>query len=235
MEKYLTENEKNKLKNLISANNKIEVIKYIRELTGFGLKESKEISDSFFDRPAEIDSFFYKANIEKDSFEETTFEETVHEHKTKSHELSEKELNFVRILLKDGQKLQAVKYVKDTLKSGLKEAKEYVDTFEVESKKTETYVFEQNDNVITEFEIDEKITATFEPSVETKNISPPKKKSAKKGKTTNYESDPIIFGKSIQRDKNKGNRRRQSNSGCMLMLTFMFIGGLLIIGGIYYF
>ncbi len=234
MEKYLTDNEKSKLKNLISANKKIEVIKYIRELTGFGLKESKEISDSFFDMPVEVETFFYKANIEEETHKETTFEETIHEHKTQSHELSEKELNFVRMLLKGGQKLNAVKYVKDRLKSGLKEAKEFVDSLEANNSTTETYVFEQNDNVITEIGIDEEVTATFEPAAKTKNISPPKKKSAKKKRTTSYESEPITFGKSIDRDKNKGKRRRQSNSGCMLMLTFMFVTGLLIIGGIYY-
>ena len=226
MKLQLTEHEIYTLKQLVNQNDKIETIKYIRELTGLGLKESKELSDDFFRSPAIIDNLLVKTT------EEEIIEGYIHEHDSKSHELNEDEFNFVKMLLQKGQKLQAIKYVKERLATGLKEAKEFVDSLEANNSTTETYVFEQDDNVISEIDIDEEVTATFEPAVKTKKISPPKKKSAKKKRTTSYESEPIIFGKSIDRDKNKGKRRRQSNSGCMLMLTFMFVTGLLIIGGI---
>lgn len=213
MKQQLTEQNKNVIKQLITGNENIKAIKYIRQITGFGLKESKDIFDRFYDNLSEIDSFEYEQTEE-----ETAFEENISANGLKNNPLDENEINFIRTLLQKGQKLNAVKYVKDRLGAGLKEAKEFVDNFEAthqENEEPETLIFEKDDsNVITEFKATEKVQSITDENIETKQ-----------------DSKPFTFEKINRRDRER--KKTRSNSGCMLTLTFMFIAGALIAGGIY--
>ena len=222
MKQQLTEQNKTVIKQLISGNESIKAIKYIREITGFGLKESKDIFDGFYDNLSEIDSFEYEQTVE-----ETVFEDNMTANGLRHNPLDDTEINFVNTLLQKGQKLNAIKYVKDRLGIGLKEAKDYIDNFDVtfeEIEEPETLIFEKDDsNVITDFETPEDQSVTYE-KIETKQkaYDPIFKK---------QDSKIMTFGKIERRDKEQ--KKIRSNSGCMLMLSFMFIIGVLIATGIY--
>jgi len=222
MKQQLTNQNKTVIKQLISGNKKIEAIKYIRKITGFGLKDSKDIFDGFYDNLSEIDAFEYEL-----TGEETVFEDNIIANGLKKNPLEENEINFINMLLQKGQKLNAIKYVKDRQEIGLKEAKDYIDNFDVtyqEVEEPETLILEKDDsNVITDFETPEDQSVTYE-NIETK-------KEAYDPIFKKQDSKIMTFGKVERRDKER--KKTRSNSGCMLMLSFMFITGLLIATGIY--
>lgn len=206
-----------KLYQLILENKTIEAKKYIRNVTGFDLKKTDEL------------------------FETLCYDLSVWNKKNEikaENELNEKELILLKKLLKDGQKLNAVKYVKNRLNISLKEAKELADALEEGPQKTETIIFGEDDSLIIEADIKDEsyieFGATDKPDSVTdssENLLKSKKNQKRKKTILTKEAEPIIFEKFVERDKNK--KRRRSNSGCMLMLTFMFLTALIIAGGIY--
>ena len=232
MKKLIEEQHKNKLRQLIFDNKNIEAIKYIRNLTGLGLKESKDLCDTFCYDLAKLDDFNLEIK-EEEVITNTVFQNS---------ELSENDLNLVKKLLQLGQKLNAVKYVKKSLNIGLKEAKEIVDALEDGPQKTETVIFGEDESIMVETDVENEsyieFGATDEPDSGTEtdlteNFFIQKEELVRKKSSRKKESQPFTFEKTTERDKKK--KRTRSNSGCMLMLTFMFFTSLIIAGGIYLF
>ena len=202
-----------KLYQLILENKIIEAKKYIRNVTGFDIKKTDELFKALCN---DLSVWKNKNKIKA------------------GNELNEEELILLKKLVKIGQKLNAVKFVKKRLNIGLKEAKEFVDTLEEGLQKTETIIFGEDNSLIVETDVENETFIEFDAIEEhdsgtepdlIENIFNPKKKQKKK------EAEPVTFQKFVERDKNK--KRRRSNSGCMLMLTFIFLTALIIAGGIY--
>ena len=154
------------------------------------------------------------------------------------NKLNEEEIKLVKKLLSIGQKLNAVNYVIKSLDISLKEAKEIVDTLEEGTQKTETIIFGEEDSLMLETEIEEEsfieFGATeedgFEAETDLTEI-PAKRKQKTKKSIFKKESEAFTFEKILERDKRK--KRTRSNSGCMLMLTYMIVTVSIIAAGIY--
>ncbi|MCF6366937.1 MAG: hypothetical protein L3J35_12130 [Bacteroidales bacterium] len=219
MKQQLSEQDKRVIKHHISGNQNIRAIKYIRQITGLSLKDSKDIFDKFYSNISEIDTFEYEQKGE-----EITFEDNITENELKTIQLDENEINFIHALLQKGQKIQAVKYVKDKFNYSLKEAKELVDNFDAnykEDKEPETLIFENDDSsIMIEFEPENDLYKIKEITEKEQNINSPTLKKPK--------SKSFTFGKINRRDRER--KKMRSNSGCMLMLSFLFIVSL-VIGG----
>ncbi len=224
MKKLSENNYRDKIRQLILNNKKIEAIKYLRSLTGLGLKESKELIECFSEDLSQINNLKIESSVE----------EVVSEDEYQDTELNEERLyKKIEELIEKGQKLQAVKFAKEVFNIGLKEAKEMVESLQ-EKPKSETFVFGEDESQTAELKIEEESPIVFEKIEELKaeieKKTAPKKKNNKK-RTSPKDYNPVTFGKSTKRDRKK--KKARTNSGCMLMLTFIFFTGLLIGGGIY--
>jgi len=98
-----------KIDELLSKNNKIEAIKYLRDNKKMGLLEAKKMIEKYaeINSPGIVNVF----------------------NKVKYNLSDENELmNRIKTLLSQGKKIDAIKLVVESRKVGLKEAKEFVDT-----------------------------------------------------------------------------------------------------------
>lgn len=135
-----------------NRNDKIKAIKYLKKLTTYNLKETKEIIDKYFHNPASINNFEYEL-IEVEIFEKDT--QTAINKDFTIPTLNESDLGILAQLVQKGQKLNAVKIVKDKLDISLKDAKEYIDNFHykednsISTKKEDPIFKKQDDEVIT--------------------------------------------------------------------------------------
>jgi hypothetical protein len=164
-------------------------------------------------------------------------------------------------MLSDGKKLSAVKYTREVLGIGLKEAKTLVESLEDESTgSTKMIIGGENENLLIELteddqsefdDIEEVITeseselnegsgsnevfiASFEETedIEEPELSDDSVKKKKKVKTRKKESEPITFSKVANFDKMK--KRSRSNSGCLLSLTLMIALLIILAVGLLY-
>jgi ribosomal protein L7/L12 len=94
---------------LVARGNKIEAIKRLRDLTGLGLKEAKDYVESLPSIPSSGDDFPPDAQPAPRS-------------------LSEMDLDELRALVAQGNKIVAIKRCRELTGLGLKEAKDFVDT-----------------------------------------------------------------------------------------------------------
>ena len=99
---------------LIRQDKVIEAIKTVRDATGLGLKESKELVDNLSNKDFNINNSFGKSNLD------------LHEEISGSKSLEEN----IRQLLQQNKKLEAVKLVCDTTDMDLLNAKNFVESFE---------------------------------------------------------------------------------------------------------
>ena len=95
---------------LLASGQKIQAIKLVRELTGIGLKEAKDYVESL--PPASLELNVGSANVEASSAGAATQEIEAE----------------VRALLAAGNKIAAIKRVRQLTGMGLKAAKDYVDS-----------------------------------------------------------------------------------------------------------
>lgn len=103
--------------------NKIQAIKIYKEATGEGLLEAKQVIDGW--NLSAVD----EAELWRDKFEAPS------KGKLTEAQIQEK----IRAYLQKGQKLEAIKWVRELHKWDLKRAKEYIDTFD-EQKKTQVFL-----------------------------------------------------------------------------------------------
>lgn len=96
---------------MLAENSKIQAIKFVKDNTGVGLKEAKDFVESI-ERTCVID---YQSVQQRQNSQFANFI---------SPDLEQK----VRNLLAQGQKMEAIKLVKDSTDLGLKECKEYVES-----------------------------------------------------------------------------------------------------------
>ena len=100
------------IRRLVAQGNKIQAIKRVRDLTGLGLKEAKD----YVDRLPHGSPLEYVATQPAVSVPDATLEQEVQQ------------------MLAYGQKIHAVKLVRERTGLGLKESKDYVDDVERRSK-----------------------------------------------------------------------------------------------------
>lgn len=209
-----------RLRQLILENKIIEAQEYIRNVTDFNLEKTNKYIEVLRD-----DIFLWNGQVDKNKENEIRI----------GNELNEKEVKLVKKLIRIGRKLNAVNYVKKSLDISLKEAKKIVDALEEGPKKTETIIFGENDSLMVETEIEEESFIEFgaadEIDLSENQFKPSAKTKIKKSKKY-IKSKPFTFEKIIERDKRK--KLRKSNSGCMLMLTFMIVTGSIIAAGLYF-
>jgi ribosomal protein L7/L12 len=96
---------------LLVQGNKIQAIKQLRELTGLGLKEAKDAVEA-------MDAGSY----------ETTPASSQPSSQPSSSQFSGQALEEIRSLVEHGNKIGAIKRVRELTGLGLKEAKDYVDS-----------------------------------------------------------------------------------------------------------
>ena len=124
MKKVTKEQHKNNLRQLIITDKKFDAIKYLRNITKLSLKESKELVDLFFIDPTKLDDYTLKIKTEV----------------TIDSELNKKDMNSLNKFLLKGEKINAVKYVKELLNCSLKDAKNLVDLLQTKLKKSEVFL-----------------------------------------------------------------------------------------------
>lgn len=115
----LSQDDLNRLTELILAGQKIEAIKEYKELTGLGLKESKEYIDALEGQvrdgnPASSMNTSYTARPSRMSL---------------GH-MPEDDAKKMTELIFTGQKIQAIKMYKGATGMGLKESKDFIDALE---------------------------------------------------------------------------------------------------------
>lgn len=127
MKKKLTEAEVNKLQSFIANNKKIQAIKFIRNITGLGLKDAKDIIDNYFNKPDSIINFEYELkNIETEDLTSPTIQK---QQETYHKKLSPSDIDKLNIFLKNRQKINAIKLVKEKLGTSLKNTKKIVEDY----------------------------------------------------------------------------------------------------------
>lgn len=115
----LSQDDLNRLTELIHAGQKIEAIKEYKELTGQGLKESKEFIDDLEDQmrdgnPASSLNTSYTARPARMSL----------------GSMPEEDAKKMTELIFTGQKIQAIKMYREAARIGLKESKDFIDALE---------------------------------------------------------------------------------------------------------
>jgi ribosomal protein L7/L12 len=95
---------------LLAQGNKIQAIKQLRDLTGLGLKEAKDAVEAM---------------------DAGSYETTPASSQPSSSQFSAQALEEIRSLLEHGNKIGAIKRVRELTGLGLKEAKDYVDSIPV--------------------------------------------------------------------------------------------------------
>ena len=227
MTKIEEHQHKTRLKQLIVQAEDIEAIKYIRELTSMGLKESKELFELFRQDLSKLDTFNFENLNQSDGNSEYI-----------NPELDDNDLFIINKYIENDKKLIAIKYISEKLNISLNEAKDIVDEFDEEDIKSEILFTEENEATIVDSKVSDESFISFETLNET-----PKMKSQKADRFTKQKEDnlktmtdrrketmPTTFGKMLDRERNI--KRSRSNSGCMIMLTFIFLTVFLIISGI---
>lgn len=215
---------KNEIRQHINNNQLLSAVKCIRELSGLGLKESKDLYDQFKDYPESLDEYSFGNG--------GRWAEPESEQKPNSSDIRDDVLNEAKRISKGGNKIGAIKYVKDNLNIGLKEAKDIVDNFYYGvSENTEIYAETETESVSIESDdpfiaIESELDELEEPDVEIAENTIDIKQN--KEKSENKEAN-VIFGRVAEREKL--NRRKRSNSGCMLsfvFLAFVLVGGVVV-------
>ncbi len=159
MIKKISISDLQQLRVYFNKNDKIKAIKHLKDLTGYNLKKTKKIIDNYFHNPASLNEFEYEV-IEEETFEENT--QTTTNDNFIVPTLNKQDLSIITQFLQKGQKINAVKIVKDKLDISLKDAKEYIDNFkfsEVKEKikherqdKFSDPIFKKQDEEIITFE-----------------------------------------------------------------------------------
>jgi len=197
-----------------------------------GLKESKELCQEFYDDLTKLDDFsFFK---EEDKLEE------VNEFENPDNELEL--FNNIKAMLLNNRKLMAVKYAKEALKIGLKEAKELVDSLEEAKGTKEVIIAGENEDLLIELDDEENnndqtldLSTVLEMTDEIIDINQKKNEPAtilkkEKDKPHYVSHAPITFGKVEKFDRQK--KKKRTTSGCMITMTFMIAVIILIAVGI---
>ncbi len=216
MEKQLTDHEKTVIQKLLNSGQKVDAIKFIRKTTGLNLQDSEKLSKNFIKDSTAIDRF------ENNIHEYNRFETKENTKILISDELNESEMNFVLMLIQKNQKVNAINYVKDRLKTDIKSAKSFIDSLTVDfDSADETKLIELDENESAELDENTNELSGIESSVS--DIIKPGTKKAERNKY--FPSEPIVFAKMLAREKN----RRPLNSGCMLIFSIFFFVFILII------
>ncbi len=106
----LTQEERDQVAEYLEAGRKLEAIKFVREATGLGLAEAKNLVD------AHETGAIYEVDAASPLGGPT--------------DLSEEDRDRVSQLLEDSRKIEAVKFVRESTGCGLKEAKDLVEDIE---------------------------------------------------------------------------------------------------------
>lgn len=216
MKEISEEHHKAYIRQLIYENRVIEAIKYIRELTGMGLKESKDLCNSFMNDLSQLDDYsFFENNVNEENEDIET-----------NITVSDQELiENIKAMLQRGEKLLAVKFAKEVLNIGLKEAKTFVESLYESESETELIIAGANNDMLIEqhsereeLKVSDKAEGTLKIILDEDDIKI--KKPGKRTKTYK-KSESITFGKIAVRDKQKN--RKRTNSGCMVTLMIMLI------------
>lgn len=115
----LSQEDSNRLTDLILAGQKIEAIKVYKDITGMGLRESKEFIDNLEAQlreanPASPRHFAYNAKPQSLSM----------------GKIPEEDARKMTDLIFAGQKIEAIKMYREATSLGLKESKEFIDALE---------------------------------------------------------------------------------------------------------
>lgn len=136
-EPRIGENEIKEIENLLRSGNKIMAIKKIRELTGAGLKESKDFADYLeevnFSRETVSEKFpsmAEKLNITTGEYSENVNNVWLNLLSGDQKAFSYEDRIKIEDLIKQGHKIMAIKIIRDITGSGLKEAKDLADDLE---------------------------------------------------------------------------------------------------------
>jgi len=193
MKKLDPKQHKAALMQLIEQKKTIEAIKYIRTHTGTGLKEAKNLYDRILADNNFADEYLFNNS---EGYSDITGNKTFS--KTNIETIESKTLD----LLKSGKKIEAIKYLKESMNTTLKNAKELIDELEVQQN------FKPRGT-------NKKLNTD-----KTDNKPPdPTAPEYKSSMQTGDKFEDIVFEKNIKREARK--RKERSNSGCMLMLIFL--------------
>jgi ribosomal protein L7/L12 len=214
------------LKQLIQTHKTIEAIKLIRDFTGKGLQESRDLYELFNEKPALLDNY---------NFDNKGHEINQNGEMTKN-DLDDSLLYEIKKLLSDNNKVYAISYLKEIKKISLQNAEAIVN--EIENSVTGTYNFTTGLFGYSSEETGNEIKSTSEQkyeSVQKKTslntgipIIPtlPSVQKHKLKKLNTPVAEPIIFAKVAEREKHL--RKDRSNSGCLIMLSLLIIIGIFI-------
>jgi len=222
MKEISEDHHKAYIRQLIYENNVLEAIKYIRELTGLGLKESKELCNIFLNDLSKLDeySFFSENTAEIEEFSE-------YENAESGDDIVEN----IKIMLQNGEKLLAVKFAKEVLNIGLKEAKSFVENLEEEEKNSELIIAGENNDLLIEQNLEKSELPEIEDPEATLELVLCKKNIRKKSQNTYRSSETITFGKIAEREKNR--KKTRSNSGCMITLMILLLITISLAGSLF--
>ena len=144
MKKELTATELQTLKTFLNNNDKIKAIKYLRNVTGLGLKECKDTIDAYAHNPNTINDFRYEEPKEED------IKDTVQKKQVNTNpfngKLTQEDVSNINLYLKKRNKLQAIKLVKNKLQTSLKDAKNIVENYAYNPAKISEYIEETSFN-----------------------------------------------------------------------------------------
>ena len=198
MKKLDPKQHKAALMQLIEQKKTIEAIKYIRTHTGTGLKEAKNLYNRILADNNFADEYLFNNS---EGYSDITGNKTFS--KTNIKTIESKTLD----LLKSGKKIEAIKYLKESMNTDLKKAKELIDELEVQQN------FKPRDT--------NKKLNTDKTNNKPTDPTAPKYKSSMQ---TGDKFEDIVFEKNRKRET----KRRGSNSGCMLTLVLFIGSGVLI-------
>lgn len=115
----LSQEDTNRLTELIFAGQKIEAIKIYRDLTGMGLRESKEFIDDLEAQLREGNPAF-----------PVNFTQSPKAQRLSMGNMPEEDAKKMTDLIFSGQKIAAIKMYKEATSLGLKESKQFIDALE---------------------------------------------------------------------------------------------------------
>lgn len=229
----LSDSQKAQVVQHLFKGNKIEAIKYFRQISGYGLKESKDVIDmidnslrsgknvSEIELQFEQSEYFENDSSNNDQSVEFTSSETYTENSSYQPKvLNQNEIIHITTLINNGKKIEAVKIIREKLGLGLKEAYELAKEYEKRNADNQSLnKIRKNEQKLKEKKHKEKKA---------------RKDAEKKGSVIRQERifrDDIISEAKIPQKKKKSGLKK--NSGCMLVWIALFtLGSIILYSGI---
>jgi ribosomal protein L7/L12 len=218
----LQEQFKNTLKQLIQSYRTVEAIKLIRDFTGMGLQESKDLFDLFNKNISLLNTYNFDVKAHEKDYKPWVMKS----------ELDESTLYEIKKLLAEDNKVYAVSYLKEIKNITIENAQDLVKEIEESSSSTYNFTSGNINNDLIDTEINKPFTQkssltqnkpilnTGIPTIpRVLNISKHKEK-----KIAAAVSEPIVFAKVAEREKHL--RKDRSNSGCLVMFALLIFFGI---------